>query len=342
MGIKNLKKIIDTYAPGCIVKRNLSEYYGKIIGIDISIYLYKFSYFGGNPITSIIMQAMKLMKNGIMPLYIFDGKPPKEKENELIIRSEKKKEQSEKQEILTKLIKGENVELQEKYQYYNERTKEEMEEELQNLNNSIIHITQKVKDDVKMVLSLMGVPYLMANGEAEVLCAKLNKYGYTDGSLSEDWDVLSNGGTVFIRNFTNSSNYVIEYDLNILLREMDITYEQFVDICILCGCDYTGTIQGIGYINAYKFIKNRGNIENILANSKYHSEECDYKRVREMFLAKIEYDELKTIKEKVELHQPSMDKLMEFIGDTMAEKNKKYVQKNLPILYWNMKDMRLK
>ena len=33
---------------------------------------------------------------------------------------------------------------------------------------------------------------------------------------------------------------------------------------------------------------------------------------------------------------------MEFIGDTMAEKNKKYVQKNLPMLYWNMKDMRLK
>ena len=31
-----------------------------------------------------------------------------------------------------------------------------------------------------------------------------------------------------------------------MLDELKLTPEQFVDMCILCGCDYAGTIRGIG------------------------------------------------------------------------------------------------
>ena len=31
-----------------------------------------------------------------------------------------------------------------------------------------------------------------------------------------------------------------------VLEELKLTPEQFVDVCILCGCDYAGTIRGIG------------------------------------------------------------------------------------------------
>ena len=31
-----------------------------------------------------------------------------------------------------------------------------------------------------------------------------------------------------------------------VLDELKLTPEQFVDMCILCGCDYAGTIRGIG------------------------------------------------------------------------------------------------
>lgn len=50
--------------------------------------------------------------------------------------------------------------------------------------------------------------------------------------------------------------------------------EQFIDFCILCGCDYTGRISNIGPVRAYGFIKKHQNIEeflNWLSTSEYRS-----------------------------------------------------------------------
>jgi flap endonuclease-1 len=41
---------------------------------------------------------------------------------------------------------------------------------------------------------------------------------------------------------------------------MQFTYDEFIDFCILSGCDYTTRIKNIGVVTAYKFIKNYGNI----------------------------------------------------------------------------------
>ena len=43
-----------------------------------------------------------------------------------------------------------------------------------------------------------------------------------------------------------------------------MTYEQFIDFCILCGCDYTSKIPNVGPIKAYSYIKAHKNIENII------------------------------------------------------------------------------
>lgn len=45
---------------------------------------------------------------------------------------------------------------------------------------------------------------------------------------------------------------------------MGITYDQFVDICILCGCDYTSRIKNIGPMKAYDYVKKYGNIDKLL------------------------------------------------------------------------------
>ncbi len=37
-----------------------------------------------------------------------------------------------------------------------------------------------------------------------------------------------------------------------------------MDLCILCGCDYTGSIEGIGPIKAFKYMKEMGTIEKII------------------------------------------------------------------------------
>ena len=40
-----------------------------------------------------------------------------------------------------------------------------------------------------------------------------------------------------------------------VLSGLGLTEEQFVDMCILCGCDYASKIEGMGPVKAYKFIQ---------------------------------------------------------------------------------------
>ena len=42
---------------------------------------------------------------------------------------------------------------------------------------------------------------------------------------------------------------------------MELSFDAFIDFCILCGCDYTTTIPKVGPANAYKLIKNHNSIE---------------------------------------------------------------------------------
>lgn len=56
----------------------------------------------------------------------------------------------------------------------------------------------------------------------------------------------------------------IHYDKAI--EGLGLTYDQFVDMCILCGCDYTPTVRGIGPKKAYNGIKAHHTAEKYLAS----------------------------------------------------------------------------
>lgn len=52
-------------------------------------------------------------------------------------------------------------------------------------------------------------------------------------------------------------NPITEIDQPAALSELGLTHEQFIDLCILCGCDYCGRIPGIGPVRALEKIKVR-------------------------------------------------------------------------------------
>lgn len=54
---------------------------------------------------------------------------------------------------------------------------------------------------------------------------------------------------------------IIEIDLEQVLAGLQLTYDQFIDLCILCGCDYCNTIKGIGPKTALKLIRAHRNLE---------------------------------------------------------------------------------
>ncbi len=54
---------------------------------------------------------------------------------------------------------------------------------------------------------------------------------------------------------------ILEFRLADILSGLSLTMPQFIDMCILCGCDYADTIRGIGPKKALKMIQDHGSIE---------------------------------------------------------------------------------
>ena len=57
---------------------------------------------------------------------------------------------------------------------------------------------------------------------------------------------------------------IIEIDVAAVLTGLNLTYDSFIDLCIMMGCDYCGTIKGVGPKTALTLIRQHGKLENIV------------------------------------------------------------------------------
>jgi flap endonuclease-1 len=78
-------------------------------------------------------------------------------------------------------------------------------------------------------------------------------------------DCLTFGSSFMLRGFNSKKEPLTQIDLKIMLQDFEMTMDEFIDLCILCGCDYTKNIGGIGPARAFKLIKEESTIENVLA-----------------------------------------------------------------------------
>ena len=93
----------------------------------------------------------------------------------------------------------------------------------------------------------MGIPYIIAPEESDSQCAYLTKELFAYGVGSEDMDILTFGSPKIIRNLTSSKKIPLEIELDKVLNELNFTYEQFVELCILFGCDYCTNLNDVKY-----------------------------------------------------------------------------------------------
>jgi len=115
----------------------------------------------------------------------------------------------------------------------------------------------------------MGIPIVDAPSEAEATCAALCRDGKVYAAATEDADCLTFGTKILTRNLMaaeSQKKQILEVSLAIALEQLNITMDQFIDFCILCGCDYTDTLKGVGPSTAMKLIVQHGSIEKILEN----------------------------------------------------------------------------
>ncbi|KAG5440084.1 hypothetical protein PCK2_000596 [Pneumocystis canis] len=125
----------------------------------------------------------------------------------------------------------------------------------------------------------MGIPYVEAPCEAEAQCAALAKTGKAFSlNKNNQINLLSE----------QRKEPIKEVHLEKVLKELNMPLQQFVDLCILLGCDYCEPIKGIGPKRALELIREYKSLDvliNSLDKSKYHiPENWPYKDARELFL----------------------------------------------------------
>lgn len=103
-------------------------------------------------------------------------------------------------------------------------------------------------------------------------------------------DALTFGSNVLLRHMTFSEARkmpVQEFSYEKVLKGLELSSEEFIDLCILLGCDYCDSIRGVGPKRAIELIKQYRSIENIIKNidtNKYVvPEDWNYEKARELF-----------------------------------------------------------
>ncbi|KAL7522061.1 hypothetical protein ACHAWX_006744 [Stephanocyclus meneghinianus] len=268
MGIKNLAKLLSDESPASLREVPLSSLQGRKLAIDASMAIYQFliavrsAGASGNPammltnaegettshIQGIFNRTIRFLSEGIRPVYVFDGKPPQFKSGELLKRREKRIKA---EEALKAAEEKGDVEEQDKQ------------------SKRLVRAGHKENEDCVRLLGLMGVPIIRAPCEAEAQAAALARSGKVYAAATEDMDALTFRSPILIRKMTfanASKSDVQQISYEKAIEGLELSHDQFVDLCILLGCDYCDTIRGIGPKTALKLIREHGCIENILKN----------------------------------------------------------------------------
>jgi 5'-3' exonuclease len=349
MGIKsNFLSFLKTKSPESFEIIHLSEYAFKKVAIDVSLYMHKFKAVCGDSwLISFINLVACLRKNEVHCVFIYDGKAPIEKQKEQekrrnvklnMIQQIKDIESSIAEYTRTgiandiliqfnsKCLKASNIRVK---RLLNNNINEEINiklirEKLKIKKSQIISINSDDYTLTRDLFEILEVPYYIASNEAEKMCSKLCIDNEVDAVLSEDTDTLAYGTSVFLSKIDINHSTCVRINYNSLLESLQISKEQFLDFCILCGTDYNNNIQGVGSVSAFKLIKSYSSLENIEENTQYDTSILNYRRVRQLFNEFNDSD----IKSDVQYcGQPDFEILKNFLNSIELRINYDYLRK---------------
>ncbi|KAK4371960.1 hypothetical protein RND71_007344 [Anisodus tanguticus] len=122
---------------------------------------------------------------------------------------------------------------------------------------------QKCEKECVELLGLLGVPVLNAKGEAEALCAQLNREGLVDACITSDSDAFLFGANCVIKNMQPNSNEPFEcYHMSDIESGLGLRRNQLIAISLLVGNDHNLTgVPGIGLETALRFVKSFSDVE---------------------------------------------------------------------------------
>ena len=245
MGIKLLNRLIQSRCKNSQSLIPLIKLKGKVIVVDISIYLYRFKS-RGSLIENIYLMCGVFRFYDITPLFIFDGVPPARKGAELNKRKCDKIRAFEKYKNLSEKI-GES------------RFTQKNMKEMERLRRMLTTINRDDINNVKEIIHLYGLTYIVASKEAYELCAALVKSGKAYACLSEDTDLFVYGCPLVLRYLSLKNHTIVLYNYNKVLYELNLSDTKFRELCIISGTDYN-KYENMNIMNNYELYKGDINI----------------------------------------------------------------------------------
>jgi flap endonuclease-1 len=284
----------------------ISELSGKVIAVDAYNTIYQFlatirgttgellmdnSGEVTSHLSGLFYRNVNLLAENIKLIYIFDGKPSPLKSKELERRQQIKHDA---------------------FKKYQEAITAGRFEDARKYSQATSVLTDKMVEESKMILSLLGIPYIQAPSEGEATAAQLTQSNIAFACASQDYDSLLFGAKRLVRNLAISGkrkvpnrNVYIDIEPEIILQqqlldEIGLNLEQLVDVGILIGTDFNpGGIPRIG--PKYNKLEKIEKIEDSMTN-------IPYEEIREIFL-KQEPSKVDNIK----FNEISYDALVNFL-----------------------------
>lgn len=268
----------------------ISELSGKVIAVDAYNTIYQFlatirgatgelltnnSGEVTSHLSGLFYRNVNLLAENIKLIYIFDGKPSPLKSKEIERRRQVK---------------------QDAFKKYQEAITAGRFEDARKYGQATSVLTDMMVEESKMILTLLGIPYIQAPSEGEAAAAQLTQSNIAFACASQDYDSLLFGAKRLIRNLTISGkrkvpnrNVYVDIEPEIiqqqqLLNETGLNLEQLVDVGIMIGTDFNpGGIPRIGPKTALKLVQEYNKLEKIkkIEDSVVN---IPYEEIREIFL----------------------------------------------------------
>ncbi|MFQ5975703.1 MAG: flap endonuclease-1 [Candidatus Hydrothermarchaeales archaeon] len=267
-------------------------------------------------LSGLLYRNVKLMDLGILPVYVFDGKPPELKGSVIVERTEIRTEAEKKWK---KALASGDL------------------EKARSFAQQASRLSGEMIQDSKRLLEYMGIPTVQALTEGEAQAAYMTSKGDVWATGSQDYDSLLFGAPRLLRNLAISGRRKIPrkniyvdvapeiFHLDKVLEELQLSREQLIELSILIGTDYNpGGIVKIGPKKAYKLIKEFGSAEKALEDKGLHPD-FSVNEIKELFL-KPDFTDDYDLKWEV----PDIDKVVQFLceeRDFSVERVEKAMQK---------------
>jgi flap endonuclease-1 len=202
----------------------------------------------------------KFFEHDLSPVFVFDGGVTELKADEVERRREAKADAEARMEEA--IERGDGIEAA------------RLEARTQRLTDTILETTRELFD-------LLDVPVIDAPAEGEAQAAYMARRGDVDLVGTEDYDALLFGAPQTVRKLTTSDDPEL-MDFDATLAAHDLTWEQLVDVAILCGTDFNEGVHGIGPATAIDAIHEHGDLWGVLEAREETVQGAD--RVRSLFL----------------------------------------------------------